>query len=125
MALHDACFSLDFDNNLEMLASEAAGGKPMQEGHEELLNDDASQVYEVPLRDDANQRKSPLRRAVSFYNLNSIHCIQLRQDLLDHKSDIWFGLSDISQFAQSKISHRRKIGNTSMSYCSAIVLSAK
>jgi hypothetical protein len=75
MALHDACFSLNFDDNLEMLALEAAGGKPMHEDHEELLNDGASQVYEVRLRDDANQRKSPLRRAVSFYNLNSIHRI--------------------------------------------------
>jgi hypothetical protein len=120
-ALHDACLSLDFDDNLEMLASAAAGGEPMQEGHEEPLKDGASQVYEVPLRDDANQRNPSLRRAVSFSNLNSIHRIQSREDLLDHKSDIWFGSSDISQFAQSEISRRRKIGNTSMSMlCSSV-----
>lgn len=115
-ALHDHCFSHDFNDGLEMLSDE-----PTQEGHEEPLNDDANHVYEEPLRDNSNQRNPPMRRAVSFSNLNSIHRIQSREDLLDHKNDMWFGSNDISQFAQTEISRRRKIGNTSMSMlCSSV-----
>lgn len=107
-ALNDDCNRHGGDDGALKLAAVIEHGEPIHE------------VYEVPLRPD-NQIQSSMRRAVSFSTLTSIHRIQSREDLSDHKQDMWFGSKDISQFAHDELSRRRDLGITSTGMlCSSV-----
>lgn len=90
-------------------------------------DDEVMEEYVMPLRDendrDEQSQEPKMRRSVSFSNLGleQVRHIESRENLLERKGEIWFGLEDIREFAKEEISRRRDMGMSSTSMlCSTV-----